>query len=420
MRYTVATAFLILILTLFSAPPNCGQPVVDNYDNRWYLCGGALFVEAAQSPGKFLDTHLTGVKSIAVDDFGLVWAGGAKFLKAHDPRAVDKGWLDFSASLKAPLEGLRLTPSGRIIEFPELLELDADPKGVPQNFGWMSHWEVATLLPGSNHDLSGDTWNGKFWFSGGQTAEWGYPATRHIFDGIYTLSRGKIQTVGKLKAPRYYNGTSHLDGKIWIIAGSRRDEAWQAHDLKTVEIFDPVTHTVTDGPDLPVPLEMVVAQNIHGRIYAAGAPMRGELQLFSIGAGEKSWRREPDPPRGRTNIAGTSLGNNLYVIIPGNGLADFDTAARTWSVIKMDAVPRSAQITAYLGEIWMAGGRDIPSSTQTTIYNPNTETFRKGPDLPRELSWGAAATVDGELYLIGGAGGRCYSNKVFGLITSSP
>ncbi len=146
--------------------------------------------------------------------------------------------------------------------------------------------------------------------------------------------------------------------------------------------------------------------------------MSGTLKLFSIGAGEKSWRGEPDPPPGRTNIAGTSLGNDLYVIVPGTGLAVFHTTSRTWSLIKMDAVPRSAQIAAYRGEIWMAGGRDIPSGTQTTIYNPNTNQFRKGPDLPRELSWGAAATVDDELYIIGGAGGRCYSNKVFRLISS--
>ncbi len=418
-KLAVVTGILSLPLILLSAPPDCATAVVDNYDNRWHVCGGALFVEPAQSPGKLLDVHQSGLTVVAVDDFGVVWVGGGKSLHALDPRAVDRGWLDFSSVLHAAVTQLRKAPSGRVLVLPEAIELDTDPKAATQYAQWERQWEVTGLLPGANHDLSGDVLDGKFWFAGGQTAEWGYPATRHIFDGIYSLWKGRIETVGKLSAPRYYNGTSYLAGKIWIIAGSRRDAEWVAHDLNTVEVFDPVTHAIEPGPPLPVPLEMVVAQHINGRIYAVGAPMGGTLRMFSIGAGETSWRTEPDPPRGRTNIAGTSLGTNLYVIIPDTGLAVFDPQGGKWAVIKMQAVPRSAQIAGFRGDIWMAGGRDIPSGTQTTLYDPASGKFREGPRLPRDLAWGAAAVVDGDFYVIGGASGRCYSNKVFRLKASS-
>jgi N-acetylneuraminic acid mutarotase len=59
------------------------------------------------------------------------------------------------------------------------------------------------------------------------------------------------------------------------------------------------------------------------------------------------------------------------------------------------------------------GGRDIERQERTVIYSPVSRKWRSGPDLPRPLAWGAAATVGGRLMVVGGAAGRGYSNRTF-------
>jgi hypothetical protein len=113
-------------------------------------------------------------------------------------------------------------------------------------------------------------------------------------------------------------------------------------------------------------------------------------------------------------LAGASLGDKLYVIVPKKGLAIFDTKASRWEVmVPPGGVPRSCQMAAYRGEIWMLGGQDIEDQRQSLIFNPHTKQFRKGPPLPRPNSWGAAATVNGKLIVTGGAALRSSSDRIY-------
>ena len=128
--------------------------------------------------------------------------------------------------------------------------------------------------------------------------------------------------------------------------------------------------------------------------------------MESIGSGETAWRREPDAPAGPGSmgpLAGTVLDGKLYVAMRNLGLAVFDPATRQWEVIESPEKPRSCQMVGYQGEVWMLGGRDTAGEDQTLIYSPSTRQWRKGPPLPRPLSWGAAEVVKGTLIVTGGA-----------------
>ena len=384
-------SILVLLLARLSL---VGQVVPDHFGNLWRLENNRLRVQTAQNPGSWADDSHSGLPSgewrkLTTDDCGLLLISSEVATLRMDPRAPSKGWVRAEAS-------------------------DARGKSA-------TYWEVIGQLPAANHDLSGDVMNGKLYLAGGQTAEWGYPATRHIFDEVLEIDgqRRQMQVVGTLLHPRYYNGTSYLNGEIWIVGGSRRDADWQAHDLNTVEVLNLKSGRVRQGPALPVPMEMAAAFHIRGRIYAMGAPVGAgadsPLPLFSIGSGEANWRREPEGPASRKNIAATVWSERLYVLLPGKGLGVFDPASRSWALIDLPEHARSSQIAAYRNEIWIMGGEDIASHTGTLIYNPTTGATRRGPDLPRALSWGAAAVTGERLVVAGGAGGACYSDSIFAL-----
>jgi N-acetylneuraminic acid mutarotase len=286
---------------------------------------------------------------------------------------------------------------------------------------------VLARIPGGNHDLAGDTIHGDFYIAGGQTAGWGYPARPHVFDEVFCLSGRNHQwtAAAKLSHPRFYNGTTAFHGELWVIAGNQRDEQGLAHFLSSVEIFNPRTGIVRPGPPLPFPLEMPVSACIGSRIYVAGGSdptvltatpghtYRSPGKLLSIGAGETSWRVEPDAPFPLQAIAGTALQDAMYLAVPSIGLCSYNTVTRIWRSIHGPVKLRSPQITAYREDIWLLGGRDAADPLASYIYSPSKNEWSSGPRIPRELSWGAAGVINERLILAGGANGNSYNNRTF-------
>lgn len=457
-------------------------PVYDLYGNHWALAApdGAgnrkLLVLPAQQPqawGEETLSHLPGEQWIDIvpDEVGFLWIASPQRLLRLDPHAPTDGWLDLTSILDPHLDNCQITalgvsPSGMVMVAlrsgwideigaehgtvvrrwaapANMVRIAADGEGsiwahtrekafrlTAAPDAWQRHWQLVARLPGGNHDLSGDVLHGRFYMAGGQSAGWGYPAVRHAFDQIFKFNpvTNSWRIAARLANPRFYNGTSHLEDKIWVIAGNRRNENGEAVYLSSVEICDPSTGSTVPGPATPLPIEMPVAVHIGGRIYVAGGVnatfSANRLShtydkpgmLISIGAGEKEWRKEPDGYTGMSAMSGAALGSRFYLSVPSRGLVCYDTQERVWQTIPHPrelTMPRSPQMAAYRGEIWMMGGRDVANPTQCLIYNPAADSWRSGPALPFGLSWGAAAEVGGRLALIGGATGRFYSNATY-------
>lgn len=292
------------------------------------------------------------------------------------------------------------------------------------------HWELVARMPGSNHDLSGDVLNGKFYVAGGLTNGWGYPARDHDFSKLLEFDGQTAQwrIAADLSRGRVYCATSHLDGKVWVVGGDVFLDDRQPRpngtriEMDWVQIVDPATGEVTDGPPLACARPMPIALHVGGRIYVAGNP-RGQQdqpgRVESIGHGEKKWRREPNGPAGFGPLAGCALGDQLYLAVPERFLAVFDTRSQIWTTIEVPHPPRSCQMASFAGEVWLMGGQQVPNQSEVQIYNPATRQWRNGPALPRGLSWGAAADVGGKLIVTGGAGRHAndysYNNRTWAL-----
>ncbi|MFN0119487.1 MAG: Kelch repeat-containing protein, partial [Blastocatellia bacterium] len=288
-------------------------------------------------------------------------------------------------------------------------------------------WKLVAHMPASNHDLTAAVLGNRFYISGGLTAEWGFPARSRAFDELWALDGRDWQwrVAANLGHQRIYTATAAFDHKVWIIGGDIMHADGQRPATAMTQLYDPRTNKITRGPDNTIARPMPMALVANGRLYVVGN-VRGEYdnpgKMESIGPGETSWRAEPDGPAGMGPLAGAALDGRLYILVPKKGLAVFDTKTNRWDLIAHELKPRSCQMAAWRGEIWMMGGRDIPDMKATLIYNPKTRAFRTGPSLPIAISWGAAEVLNGRLIVTGGAASRrqgerqyVYSHSTFSL-----
>jgi uncharacterized repeat protein (TIGR03806 family) len=277
-------------------------------------------------------------------------------------------------------------------------------------------------MPASNHDLSAAVVDGFLYVAGGSTEDWGPTRVSHAFDEIWRLDPANWtwSTVAKFDRTRIYCGTVAFAGKVWVVGGDTQPAVGPRSPVATVEIFDPSSGALTRGPDLPEALPAPLALVAGERLYVIGsAGRKAPGRVFSLGYREKAWRREPDGPAQMWALAGASLGGKLYVCVPSTGLVEFNPANGRWTTIPGPTKPRSAQVAAWRGEIWIMGGRDIREQAETRIFNPVARTWRMGPTLPRPLSWGAAGVVADRLIVTGGStakvNGFDYSDLTFAL-----
>ncbi|MDP3069390.1 MAG: PQQ-dependent sugar dehydrogenase [Opitutaceae bacterium] len=267
-------------------------------------------------------------------------------------------------------------------------------------------WRTVARMPADNHDLAAAVTGGKLYVAGGVTNDYQGTGRVHAFDEIWELDARawSWRAVAKFARPRIYCGTEAFDGRVWVAGGDELHADGQRRPSTLVEIYDPRTGALVRGPDLPVALPRPLALAAAGRLWVVGARDRTELgQFASIGPGETAWRVEPEALPKMWALAGAALGDRLYLCVPDTGLAEFDPATRAWRVIPGPTQPRSAQVAAWRGEIWIVGGVDITDRAETRIFNPAQGTWRLGPALPHPLAWGAAGVVNDQLVVTGGA-----------------
>ena len=268
-------------------------------------------------------------------------------------------------------------------------------------------WRMVARMPASNHDTSAAVVDGRFYTAGGHTHNWGFPSRDHFFDELWELD-SKTWTwkvAVKLSRTRVYCHTVAFAGRVWIVGGDVFDAEGKRQSTTLVESYDPKTGTLTREADLPFAIPVPLAQPAAGRLWVVGSRNREDHAVMaSIGPGESTWRKEPDALRAMWALCGTSLNDRVYALVPDTGLAEFDPATGRWTIIPGPTKPRSSQIAAWRGEIWIVGGCDLPDWGEVSIYNPTTRTWRSGPALPLQVAWGAAAVVDDQLVVAGGAG----------------
>jgi N-acetylneuraminic acid mutarotase len=128
-----------------------------------------------------------------------------------------------------------------------------------------------------------------------------------------------------------------------------------------------------------------------------------------------AWTNKALMPQRREEGASAVIGGKLYAFggfydgtFNATGRSDaYNPATNSWQqrATIPDAITHAPALTIN-GEAWLFGGyvgQDPgPSSKRVWIYNPTSNTWRRGPDMPAERGAGAVAQVGRFVYYVGG------------------
>lgn len=202
------------------------------------------------------------------------------------------------------------------------------------------------------------------------------------------------------------HATTISGGQIYVMGGFG--------DPRGVKRYDVQGNSWTELPDLPGGRDHLASFATDGSLYAVGgAPQGGgdsSTPAFRFDFATAAWAAQPNLPAMFGSHAAT-LNGHAYVGDLDGTLIQFDPRTQRSRRIAA-AGPRQrdhSQVVAFLGEIWMIGGR-FPETNTVAIYDPVSERWRAGPTLVRGRG-GFAASVVGNRIAVGG--GELVSSQPF-------
>ncbi|MCX6050368.1 MAG: hypothetical protein NT075_35175 [Chloroflexi bacterium] len=435
----------------------------DQHGNDWSLVDHAgdyyLLVRAADKPAGWQSVPLPDASQtewfgLLADECGFLWLAGTTDIYRLNPRRQGYGWVKVESALLTELStvsSLACSPAGKALlgfatgehyeadinaagetlltRFATLAPatpavLYTDGRGAvwagtatglfyqpPIADAWQQHWTAMGRLPSGNHDIFAATIGEKLFISGGLTSGYGHPAVSHVFDELYQWDAPTQpwRVISQMPFPRCYNGIAYFAEQLWIVGGSANlrepgNPDGPRDPLASVVIYNPDDGQWNEGPTLQnerIEPVVLVAQN---RLYTIGGSDAQKVTLDSVesmGPGESAWQYVAPLPVAMRQFAGCELDGQLYVCGKA-GFFAYDPATDRWdaSLPQLPVAPQAPLMTAHRGEIWVLGG--YPSK-ETWRFSPQTRRWQRGPDLPTEQSWAAAASHLGRLLIIGGA-----------------
>jgi serine/threonine-protein kinase PknK len=240
------------------------------------------------------------------------------------------------------------------------------------------------------------------------------PRTAHtqIFDpatGSWTLGVNIPKAV-EWGSAVYANGFIHLLGGVTDEAAAT-DEHW---------IYDPTTGEWSAGPSLPFPSAGSAAALVSGRIVLAGgidgpSAYADHVQIFDPVSDR--WTLGAPVPARIINWQAAAIGDVFYAAgglmpsrITSSALYRYDLASDSWTSIQpMPARNEGYAGTEFLGLYCVLGGRLGPAAgsfndpfDRFDCFNPETQAWHSGTNLPTAAEEMGAVSLNGALYAIGG------------------
>jgi N-acetylneuraminic acid mutarotase len=225
-----------------------------------------------------------------------------------------------------------------------------------------------------------------------------------------------------LSAARYGAGAASLGSDFYVLGGSGTT------DLADVSVWRESAGAWSAVSPMSTTRQFPGAVAVAGQLYAIGGYGPGGNPIASVerfNPGANAWSAVAPLPAVRA-LAGVAVVNGQIFVLSGEGTSGmpqescyrYDPAANTWTMIA-PITPRSGAAAAVLdGEIHLIGGAFGSSLANTDIYTPANGAWRVGPALPEALWMPTAATFEGRIWVMGGFdAGFQRSNRVYSLGT---
>ncbi|PVX26216.1 MAG: hypothetical protein CW691_02085 [Candidatus Bathyarchaeum sp.] len=282
-------------------------------------------------------------------------------------------------------------------------------------------WVTLEPLPTTRRDLRVATMNGKIYVIGGRNDD-GYLSTNEEYDPATNTWTTKTPML----TPRSDFGIAVVNDKIYCIGGII-DFDWSGYGkgiLTAVnEVYDPATDTWDTLTSMPTKRQRPTANVVNGKIYLIYGfqyqnlpppQTRTELDVNEVYDPETdSWTTKTSMPYTPYGPASATIDNKIYVIggFKSNLTQIYEPESDSWSQgAPIPTAVALAGAAATSGEmapkrIYVIGG--YPSGAEVRlnqIYDPETDTWSSGSQMPTARHSLGVAVVNDVLYSIGGGG----------------
>lgn len=196
---------------------------------------------------------------------------------------------------------------------------------------------------------------------------------------------GEWVKVADLLHPQSETVAGYIDGKIYIaggrMPGGARNAEWTDQvDIARMQIFDPTTFAVTEGPPAPSTRNSAAGAVIDGKLYVAGGrTVSGGNQTANevFDPATNRWMTLAPMPNAQGGIAAAAVNGALYVFggeffgAGGGGVYEevwrYDPAADEWAAMTPMPEPRHGLGAVTIGDrIYVVAGALRPSGEGTS------------------------------------------------------
>jgi N-acetylneuraminic acid mutarotase len=303
--------------------------------------------------------------------------------------------------------------------------------GNPATFtatGELGFWTQVAEIPTRRFLLGAAALGGKVYAVGG--VDYDPMPTNEAYDpaaGVWTA-------LAPMPTARYGPGVGVIDGVLYAVGGTGTGNTGGE-----VEAYDPATDTWTTKASMPTRRVTAGVAVVNGLLYAiggqgcpAGTPPPCSQALATVEAYDPAtdtWTTKASMPTPRWGH-GVAVVNGIIYAVGGtptenvhglNTVEAYDPARDTWSTrAPLPAPTWGLAVAGGNGVVYAAGGYvydpvyDYVNTTASLfLYDPLTDQWRIGAEMPAARTYVSAAVLGGLLYILGTAGDWVGSAQVY-------
>lgn len=292
-----------------------------------------------------------------------------------------------------------------ISSFDKIMRLDFSYSNITGAQPDSKEWSVAADVLKPADEIRAAAIGSKIYAVGGLNQSLGSTNTVQVYDSISnTWSDGK-----RLPVALDHVGLASYNDKLYVVGGFRGGLI--ASDF--LFIFDPLTDEWTRGADMPTARGALTAEFVDGILYAVGG-----IDGLSLTTNEAydpitdSWTKKAPMPTARDHLTSGVVDGKLYVIggREGNTLTnlnvneEYDPKKDEWVVKAPMPSSRGGLVAASLsGSIYVFCG-ETPTRvfSNNEQYIPSLDKWIVRDDMPSGRHGCASASIGDSIYVIGG------------------
>lgn len=279
-----------------------------------------------------------------------------------------------------------------------------------------TNWSNLAHLTNPRNHLAGVGLSGKIYAIGGQHERNEVDGNQNQVD-VYNPATNAWKRVANLPVPRGHISSSTFvtDGRIDVIGGTLNGNKPSA-DVTT---YDPQANVWVKLPSLPAGRKTPVADIIGDQIdVTTGNAKGGAVPTTTTWTGvlANKWESSAAMPAAVGEVAGGIIGNKLYLVGEGSPVTfAYNLSTGKWG--STSALPQRPLVGHHHGaevfnkKLYLFGGLDSSSAGKVQIYNPGTNTWSLGADMPFAGGSSSSAVIGKQIYVAGGIVGSSTTNE---------